>query len=501
MISPSASAPAAASFSNANKISTQSHKVGSASPEAGQDGADGADGDEGVHDEGQALHVVEVVGELYRRLVGAGGVALGDLGPAGDAGPDDVAQAEVGDRFLELLDELDLLRPRADEAHVPFEDVDELGQLVDAELADECADAGHPGVPLGGEGGAVLLRVVPHAPDLVDREGLSAHPDALLGEDGRPRALQLHGDHREEEKRHPERHGEQHHEDVHDALEDHVEGGLLEVDALGRVEVVQDDGARLGFDEVVGGDDRNALHDAAAHELYPLLGEFAAEVHHHPVHALRELGGRVNRDQLHVGVLLVLQGIPSPHDRQDVEGEAGPEEGLSAEPEVGEDDVEGQEPQGEVHPCRGQGHEEDGRGHRDGEVDDEGFVGVGQGSQACQDHRHDQVGSRRARQERRDALLEAVFLYEGEPVEGGVGEEREARGAPRQREKNGIPMLAQLLFHGYSYRISKITIVNTRRQRSLHSATIFSQRSIQGNNKVVHELNNFTPENLEDRSK
>ena len=43
------------------------------------------------------------------------------------------------------LDELDLLGPRADEAHAPPDDVDELRQLVEAPAPQQPPDAGDPG--------------------------------------------------------------------------------------------------------------------------------------------------------------------------------------------------------------------------------------------------------------------------------------------------------------------------------------------------------------------
>ena len=54
----------------------------------------------------------------------------------------------------------------------PFEDVQQLGQLVDTDLADEPAHWGDPVILVaGGEpGDAVLLRVHPHAAELENLE-------------------------------------------------------------------------------------------------------------------------------------------------------------------------------------------------------------------------------------------------------------------------------------------------------------------------------------------
>src|SRR5262249_56867568 len=53
---------------------------------------------------------------------------------------------------------------------------------------DEAADARHPRITLGGEQGAVALRVGPHRPELVHREWLAALTDPDLAIDDRARA-------------------------------------------------------------------------------------------------------------------------------------------------------------------------------------------------------------------------------------------------------------------------------------------------------------------------
>src|SRR3546814_15949397 len=57
--------------------------------------------------------------------------------------------AVVADLAFELVDELRALGPRADEAHLAAQHVEELRQLVQPRLADERADAGHS-VVVGG---------------------------------------------------------------------------------------------------------------------------------------------------------------------------------------------------------------------------------------------------------------------------------------------------------------------------------------------------------------
>ena len=69
------------------------------------------------------------------------GAAAEDLHRAGHARPGRQPEAMLGPV---ALDELDLLGPRADEAHVAPQHVDELRQLVEARAGAGAPDAGHP---------------------------------------------------------------------------------------------------------------------------------------------------------------------------------------------------------------------------------------------------------------------------------------------------------------------------------------------------------------------
>ena len=102
-----------------------------------------------------------------------------------------------GHRLLELLHKMGDLRPGADQAHVPFQHVEELGQLVDAALADQAAEPGLAGVGVLGPAG-VLAGVYPHAAELVHGEGLFVQAHPLLPEQDRPRAGKPHPDGRDQ---------------------------------------------------------------------------------------------------------------------------------------------------------------------------------------------------------------------------------------------------------------------------------------------------------------
>src|SRR5678815_2844199 len=112
--------------------------------------------------------------------------------------------AIVGNRFVQLLDELRALRARPDEAHLSAQHVQDLRQLVDARGTDERADAGDAAVvllrPLRLP---VALGVLAHAAELEQLEWLPVLPDAHLTiQDGRaPAVAQLDGRRREQHDR------------------------------------------------------------------------------------------------------------------------------------------------------------------------------------------------------------------------------------------------------------------------------------------------------------
>src|SRR5689334_21672905 len=84
------------------------------------------------------LDVIQIVlDSLLERRIAAPAV---DLGPAGDAGLDLVAQHVLRDAVLELLDEERPLRSRSDDRHVALEHVPELRPLIEIVTAQEGAD-------------------------------------------------------------------------------------------------------------------------------------------------------------------------------------------------------------------------------------------------------------------------------------------------------------------------------------------------------------------------
>ena len=124
-------------------------------------------------------------------------VALADLPQAGEAGADRVAAVVLG--RVVAGDDRGELRARADQRHVAAHDVDQLGELVEGQLAQPAPDPGEPGVAgvlvglaavLAVEGGLLAAAVGVHRAELHDGEGPAAVTDALLAQEDR--AAQAH---------------------------------------------------------------------------------------------------------------------------------------------------------------------------------------------------------------------------------------------------------------------------------------------------------------------
>ena len=125
----------------------------------------------------------------------------------------------AGHRLPEPLDEDRPLWARAHHAHLPAQHVHELRHLVQAEAAEEGAEA-HPAGIIGGspDRPRLGLGVHPHGAELQHAEALAVEPHALLAEEHRPvrRELDAGGDERQQRRQ----------ADEHRQREDDVEGAL-----------------------------------------------------------------------------------------------------------------------------------------------------------------------------------------------------------------------------------------------------------------------------------
>ena len=128
--------------------------------------------------------------------------------------------------------------PGADDGHIALEDVDKLGDLVQAGLAEEPAHLGDAGVvlellvlgPLLGVAGVLqhFLQDVPGVPDhgaeLDELEGLAVEAHPGLGvEDGLPVPAEEEGDLHDQHQRQQGNKADEAEDDVHKALHRHVD--------------------------------------------------------------------------------------------------------------------------------------------------------------------------------------------------------------------------------------------------------------------------------------
>src|SRR6185312_3728867 len=113
-----------------------------------QDHADSADHDQKVENKIAMVHVIQIVCQLLSRVLDGGAVGVVHLRPPGDAGPDVMSVGVEWEDLAQLIDEVRALWPRADQAHFAAQYVDDLRNLVNASVADQGADAGHPRVTL-----------------------------------------------------------------------------------------------------------------------------------------------------------------------------------------------------------------------------------------------------------------------------------------------------------------------------------------------------------------
>lgn len=166
---------------------------GSLTADAADDDVEGFEEDGAVEDEGGVGDVVEVEGEFGGGVLDILAVGVIDLGPAGEAWFGEVAEV-VGGQFVFVFGDAE--RPfgaGADEAHFAAEDVVQLGDFVDAALAEEAAEAGDAGV-VGGGGAAFAFGVEAHGAELADGEFATAEPDAGLAEEGGAWAVEADGE-------------------------------------------------------------------------------------------------------------------------------------------------------------------------------------------------------------------------------------------------------------------------------------------------------------------
>src|SRR5258708_24756165 len=153
-----------------------------------------------VEPERDVLDVVEVVTHLLDLFFEAVRIAIPDLRPARDAGPDRGSKGVERDLLGKQGDVRRRVRPRPDEIHVPAQDVDKLWQLVEPEAAQPLPEPRDPLRVVPGPLRAVGGRR-PHRPELHEPEGAAAGALAALDEEDRAGRVELDGERNDGEGR------------------------------------------------------------------------------------------------------------------------------------------------------------------------------------------------------------------------------------------------------------------------------------------------------------
>ena len=97
--------------------------MGSLRPPHAEHGFGGFQDDLDVQERVAVFQIVEVVLQFLFRVLNPRGVAVVDLGPAGDAGAEPVTVTVEGDLFGVFGGEFGLFGPRTHDAHLSPEDV------------------------------------------------------------------------------------------------------------------------------------------------------------------------------------------------------------------------------------------------------------------------------------------------------------------------------------------------------------------------------------------
>jgi len=120
-------------------------------------------------------------------------IAVGDGGGAGDAGADgeDLVTEICGPGFGEG----GVFWAGSDEAHIAFEDVPELGELVELGIAQPFAEGGDAGIAIGGDGRTAVTGFgLVHGAEFENVEGLVMAPGAETFEEDGAFGVALDGD-------------------------------------------------------------------------------------------------------------------------------------------------------------------------------------------------------------------------------------------------------------------------------------------------------------------
>jgi hypothetical protein len=283
--------------------------AGSARAEAAEHGADRPGDDQYVEPEAEILDVVEVVVELPQHILDLGDMALVDLGPAGDAGANDVPVAVEGQLRLVPSGQRHGFRAGSDPAHLAAQDVDHLWQLVDPGAAQEAADASHAIVAVAGDrfrSEVVHGAGMGHRAELDHDEWLAAITHPLLPEQDRPARIEPDDQRDDHQKRREHRQGDDAGDEVREPLDLGVDDARNQRAEIVLGQMLDRDPAGERFLHLLDVHDEPAVDCGIGQEAFPFV---------------RYVGVEIGDDHVDHGVAVVGLGKPNPayvRDREQV---------------------------------------------------------------------------------------------------------------------------------------------------------------------------------------
>src|SRR5437867_8350279 len=126
------------------------------------------------------LDAIKIVIKLLLRVLNRRAIGIFDLSPTSQAWSNQMSLLVVGNLLGELCDEVRPFRPRSDEVHIAAQNVPELRNFINANLANEAPRTRHTFIIGLSPNGAVFFRIDAHRTKLHQRESAAVLADAFL---------------------------------------------------------------------------------------------------------------------------------------------------------------------------------------------------------------------------------------------------------------------------------------------------------------------------------
>src|ERR1051325_1509804 len=168
-----------------------------------------------VQDQTLVFDVEKIVLQLLPRIFDRRAVRILDLRPTGQPGRDQMSLLIKRNLLGELGHEVRPFRTWSNKAHLAFQDVPELRDLVDANFANDAADAGRARVAFAGPNRTILFGVNSHRAKLSQYKRATVFSDSFLFVKDRTTRFELDQHRRDQHDRQRQNCAHQGHQPVH----------------------------------------------------------------------------------------------------------------------------------------------------------------------------------------------------------------------------------------------------------------------------------------------